>query len=206
MWLPRISLVLLFFLPIRADAQMFDTISKAFDQKPGLYFNWGSQYCFISNRLATMSNIRVGIDYGGSFKLGIGFNWLNKKFPEQDRFIQGMERSSQLKYYYFSVYGEYSFFRNYHWEATIPAQIGAGWARYEFVGGRSTNKAFVVYEPMMTIQYRFWRYFGVGCGIGYRIGIINRTAIPEQFFSPTLILKSKLFVGDLWRDITKKGK
>jgi hypothetical protein len=206
--LKRLSIIVIFaaFCPF-AKAQMFDTISRAFEQKPGLYFNWGSQYCFVTNRLATLSNVRLGVDFGGNFKLGLGFNWLTKKYPERSRYLGGIVQESQLKYYYFSLFGEYTFFRSYQWEATIPAQIGGGWAFYTFGEGKRTpNKPFVVYEPMMTIQYRFLKYFGVGCGIGFRIGIINRTAIPEQLFSPTLLIKTKLFVSDLWRDIAGTGK
>lgn len=205
----RLTIFLYFIAIPFCNAQLMDSIARSFEEKPSLYFNYGSQYSFISNKLATISNVKIGVDYSGTFKLGLGFNWLSKKYKERNRFLEADMRLSQLHMYYFSAFAEYTFFKTYHWEATIPAQIGCGWANYSYSNSsnanvHSANKLFVLYEPMMTIQYRFLKYFGIGCGIGYRLVVINRTVIEEQMTSPLFVLKSKLFVGDLWRDITKK--
>lgn len=191
---------------LQARAQLIDSIAKSFESRPSLYFNYGSQYSFISNQFAAVQNIKIGLDYGKTFKLGIGYNWLTKKFPLRNRTVENLYSQCRLHVNYFTVFAEYTFFRNYHWEATIPAQIGFGWANYQRVAGgvQSPNKFFIAYEPVMTIQYRFWKYFGAGCGIGFRLITINRTVIQEQMFSPIVLIKSKLFVADLWRDITKK--
>lgn len=202
-------IVLFVFFHQTGNAQMFDTIARSFREKPSLYFNWGSQYSFISNQFASVTNIKAGVDFGGSFKLGLAYNWLTKKFPVRSMRLEGKSRDARLHFNYAALFAEYSFFRNERWEATIPVQIGAGFSHYSYMNDLAERthlkkKFFVLYEPMMTIQYRFLRYFGVGCGVGFRLMLINTTVIPEQFISPLLLVKTKLFVGDLWRDITKK--
>lgn len=196
------------FCSVKGNAQLRDSLSAALRLKPSFYGSYGSQYSFVSNRFATVSNLRAGVDFGGVVKFGIGYNWLTRDYPEFDRTFAGKTQYTRFHMNYFSLFGEYAFFRTYHWEATIPAQVGFGLAHYSFdVNGtrlHQPKKFFAVYEPLMTIQYRFLRYLGVGCGIGYRLIIINRSVITEQLFSPVMVIKSKVFLGDLWRDIHKK--
>jgi hypothetical protein len=197
-----------FFGSMKGNAQLRDSLSSALHLKPSFYGSYGSQYSFVSNRFATVSNLRAGIDFGGVVKFGIGYNWLTRDYPEFNKEFNDRTQYTRFHMNYFSLFGEYAFYRTYRWEATIPAQVGFGLAHYSFdVNGtrkHQPKKFFAVYEPLMTIQYRFLRYLGIGCGIGYRLIIINRTVITEQLFSPVMVIKSKVFLGDLWRDIHKK--
>lgn len=208
--LKKLFLFALLLFSTQLKAQLMDSISKSFTYKPSIYFNYGSQYSFIENRFASVQNLRIGIDYSGIFKWGIGYNWLSKNFPERTEVHQIMPGTARFNFNYVSVFAEYTFFKNPRWEATIPAQIGGGLANYSGVkyGDRikTPTQFFVLYEPLMTIQYRFLKYFGVGCGVGFRLIAINRTVIHEQLFSPLLIVKSKLFFGDMWRDWKNRKK
>ena len=205
-----IFVFLIFILHLECKSQLMDSIAKSFENKPSLYFNYGSQYSFIENQFASIQNIKIGIDYSGTFKLGVGYNWLSKKFPERNNVREITPGVARFNFNYVSLFAEYTFFKTYYWEATIPAQLGFGLANYSGVlyGERikTPTKFFVVYEPLMTIQYRFLRYFGAGCGIGFRLILINSSAIPEQLFSPLVIVKTKFYFGEIWKDLKGRKK
>lgn len=189
------------------QAQLIDSIRASFKQKPSLYFNWGTHYSFISNEFANIKWLKAGIDYNGITKIGIGYNWLSPK-PQKIKNIEGLYYNSLLHFNYVSLFIEYSYWRTYRWEASIPAQIGFGFAYYTYndSGGikrKTQSSFFVLYEPITTITYRILRYFGVGGGIGYRLVLMDKKNMNETFASPLLVIKTKLFFGDLWSD-TKK--
>jgi hypothetical protein len=191
------------------SAQLFDQVKESFNQKPSVYFNYGSQYSFISDNFANIKNIRIGLDYANVSRFGIGYNWLSDKFPVRSRFYEGSVREAKLNMHYLSIFAEYTFYRTYHWEASIPAQAGMGLAWYSYTDNvnqkkNAERKFFVLYEPVMTIQYRFLKYFAAGGGIGYRLILINSSAIGESFISPLLVIKTKLYFGEIWKDLRKK--
>jgi hypothetical protein len=186
------------------NAQLIDSIADSFKHKPTLYFNWGSQYSFISNEFANIKWVKAGVDYAGTTKIGIGYNWLAPN-PEKIKNIEGIYYNSFLHFNYGSVFIEYSYWKTYRWEASIPVQIGIGKAYYSYVDNyyikQKTSKSwFILYEPITTITYRFLRYFGAGGGIGYRLVLMDRKDIKETLASPLLVIKTKLFFGDLWHD------
>lgn len=191
--------------PLSASAQLTDSIRASFQHKPSPYFNYGSQYSFISNQFAGISYVKLGVDYGGITRFGVGYNWLNRKFPERVILHEGKPVEANLFVRYFSFFAEYTYFRTYRWEASIPAQIGLGVAGHAYSpnGHRQVlgSRFFVLYEPIMTIQYRFFRYFAAGGGVGYRIMLTNRSALDEKFTSPLLVLKTRFYFGDLWTDV-----
>ena len=70
---------------------------------------------------------------------------------------------------------------------------------------KKLNQKFVItYEPAITFQYRFLKYFGAGLGVGYRLMLKPNPQIEEKFTSPVYILKTKIYFQDIWQDI--KGK
>jgi len=200
---------LLFFLIIHSAAypQLKDSISSSLKHKPTLYFNYGTQYGFVSNEISKIFFIKAGLDYNKTTKFGIGFNWLR---PRPERVLQLAEgiKYGRLNMYYFSLFTEYTFYKTYHWEASIPAQIGIGWANYSYEENgsyqRLTSRPLVLYEPVMTLQYRFLKYFAAGGGIGYRLVLFKNRLSDEQFTSPVFVIKTKLYFGDLWKDVKKK--
>ena len=70
-----------------------------------------------------------------------------------------------------------------------------------FLVDQQLKKVFVfLYEPAMTVQYRFLRYLGVGGGLGYRLAFTN-ASLDESLNAPVYIIGVKVFFGDLYRDV-----
>lgn len=195
-----------FFFPLKVNAQLVDSIARSFSYKPGFYWNYGTNYSFISNQFAGVMNIKLGADFNSTTKIGAGYNWIKKGMDKQNP-VDGF-RHSQLYMRYISVFFEYTYFKTYHWEASIPAQIGFGNMYYihhnsDETKVRSENSWFVLYEPLTTIQYRFLRYFAAGAGIGFRIVIPNKPTPYDHFISVLFVLKSKFYFTDAYRDLKK---
>lgn len=200
-----LSLIFL-FNALFSSGQLVDSISNSFKHKPGFYWNYGTNYSFISNQFAGIMNIKLGADFNSTTKIGAGFNWIQKGLEKQTPVTGNTQ--SQLYMRYVSIFFEYTYFKTKHWEASIPAQIGLGNMNYihtlpNGLTAKTENKWFVLYEPITTIQYRFFRYFAVGGGIGFRIVLPNKPAPEDHFTSVLFVVKSKFYFTDAWRDFKK---
>lgn len=201
----KIAGILLLFIAIQSKAQLRDSILSSFKERPTFYGNYGSNYSFISNQFNGVMNVKLGLDFSSTVKFGIAYNW-NKKGMIKQNPIPSFDES-KLFMRYISVFFEYTYFKTYHWEASIPAQIGFGNIFYNNtknnVSVKSEKKWFVLYEPITTIQYRFLKYFAAGGGIGYRIVIPTKVGGYDQFSSVLFVIKSKVYFGEAWRDFKK---
>lgn len=114
-----------------------------------------------------------------------------------------------LRFAYISPYIEYTFHKTKKWEISIPVQLGIGAARYEYednagVFVRQKDRLVIMYEPAMTAQYRFISWAGIGAGVGYRLVFYGNNALKENFNSPVYILRFKIFLRDIYRDVFPK--
>ena len=88
------------------------------------------------------------------------------------------------------------------WEVSIPVQVGLGQAWYEHKDDQGekykVDKTWVfMYEPAMTVEYRVFRFFGAGIGVGYRLAIKTNRAMEENFTAPIYLLKLKLYLPEV---------
>ena len=133
---------------------------------------------------------------------GIGYNQLWSPL-ESEIIEEGIPVKVKLGFAHFSPYVEYVFFRDKQWELSIPVQIGFGNSHYlRKRDNKKINRQFVIsYEPAITFQYRFLKYFGAGLGIGYRLMLKPNRALEETFTSPVYIFKTKIYFERLIKDL-----
>ena len=113
----------------------------------------------------------------------------------------------RLRLGYVTPYVEYAFYQRGPWEVRIPAQfgIGGGSLIYKDDEGRKQclRRAFIfLYEPSMTVQYRFLHYFGVSAGWGFRL-VLTNADLEESLTAPIYLFWLNVFFGDLWQDIRR---
>jgi hypothetical protein len=181
------------------NAQLFDSIKTSFDYKPKLLVKMDARNSFVTASYAKVKGVKVGLSYHKIFKFGVGYSWMKTDFyPE--RFLD----STNLRFAYVNTFLEYTFFQTEHWQFEIPVQMGLGRISYKDTDGELLQKQWVpIWEPAMTFEYLFLKYFGVGVGAGYRLVIKPKTPIAEQFTSPIYILKFKVYFGDIYKDVKK---
>lgn len=181
-------------------SQMFESIAESLKEKPKLYFNLGTRNSFITNQYAKVRDIKAGVTYNKQFTLALGYSWLNSDFETTLK----NNVNAKLRMRYITPYMEYSFLEKNNIEVTIPVHLGMGMSFYQDENKKQYNKSFILtYEPAMTLTYRFFKYFGIGGGLGYRLMLVGNNSINENFTSPIYLVKFKLFFGDIYNDIFK---
>ena len=188
-------------------AQLLDSIRLFTQAPPRLIVKLDSRGSFISNRNVSLMGVKVGLEHAGRFQYGIGYSFLSTRV-EQDRTLEsGEEVQARLRLGYGCAYVEYAFYQRGHWEVRIPVQLGFGGASlvYEDEEGdrqRLRHAFLFLYEPSMTVQYRFLRYLGLNAGWGYRL-VFTNDGLGETLTAPIYILGVKVFFGDLWKDLQR---
>ncbi|HBF87512.1 MAG TPA: hypothetical protein DDX39_02630 [Bacteroidales bacterium] len=217
----RFLIVLLFvFQVLLSQAQFFDTLKSCLHKKPKLVFKFDNRYSYVSNNSARILGLKIGIDFGDKYRFGAGWHSLESSVKE-NYFVDSMgividTLPSFLRMSYLAVFVEYVVYKTRKWEFSIPMQIGYGNSRYD-IGGKdgflpfATNvtsqiskRNVLIYETNFEGHYKIIPYVGIGAGVGYRLMLINNKLISENFNSPIIIFKLKIFLGEIYRGVFRK--
>mgnify|MGYP002713068490 CR=1 FL=1 len=181
--------------------------AESFKTKPKLDIKLDNRFSFIRAEDVKTLGVKFGLSFNRRFKVGIGVNQMitstGNKISVSDTTL-----SVKLDYFYFSPYAEYTFYNSKKWAFSLATQLGFGEARYEYkLNNKEVELAKTLvlsYEPAMLIDYKIIRWFGIGTGVGYRIVYYKRSVIEEQFSSPQIIAKLKIYLGEIVRTISGK--
>ena len=185
-----------------SNAQLLDSISLSLKEKPRVLFKLDGRGSFISTRSASIWGFKVGVEHDGRVQYGIGYSWLRNEISEEVD-LNGEQVPSRVRFGYIAPYFEYAFYQRKKWEVSIPVQVGLGQAWYEYKDEQGkkhkVDKTWVfMYEPAMTVEYRVFRFFGAGFGVGYRLAIKTNRAMEENFTAPIYLLKLKLYLPEVF--------
>lgn len=189
-----------------------EDIRSALKVKPNLDLRSDSRHSFINQSGVSLFGVKGGIEFNRKLRFGLGFNILttklNTNFSYTNDGVLTNTDDARLIFYHVSPYVEYVFYKHDRWEVSIPIQLGIGNSYYTYraeSGQRyNSNRQFILsYEPAITAQYKIFKYFGPGFGVGYRLMIIDNKAIKESFNSPVYIFRFKVFFGEIYRDLKK---
>ena len=189
-------------------AQLVDSIGMFLQERPRFAAGLDTRGSFISNQNVRLLGVKAGLEHAGRVKYGIGYSFLRTPVEGEAVVIEeGAERTvtTKLRLGYFTPYFSYTFYQRGPWEMSIPVQIGLGSGSqvYDDLSGerRTLARSFVfLYEPAMTVQYRFLRYFAVGGGMGFRL-VFTPADLDENFNAPIYLFGVKVYFGDLYRDL-----
>ena len=182
---------------------------KTIKQKVKFDANIDTRNSFIANQRAQMTGYKIGVQFGETFKVGGGFNYISDLYFDKKRTIVYDNLTvdlAQLKLRYWAYYVEYQFYNTKHWEFSIPVQIGIGRAYYQYyTSKRITPKTVAfIYEPSMNGTYKIFDWLGVGMNVGYRIMLKDKHKVSQNFNSPIYVLTSGVYFGVLYRKFKKE--
>lgn len=194
-----ILIISFFVFTSKSNAQLFDSIQTSFNYQPKFLLKFDSRGSFITNQYTKINGVKVGLSYNNTSKVGVGYHWMRTRKVKLEAFEID---SAYLKFGYAIGFFEYNFFKSKHWSAEIPVQIGIGRASYSGLISSSTisNSWIFIYEPAMTIEYKFLKYFGIGGGVGFRLAIKSNKQIKETFTAPEYIFRFKIYFGDIYKE------
>lgn len=206
MRLPPVLLLLLVVLPARA--QLLDSIALFAEQEPRFVAKLDVRGGFISNRNVRVMGAKAGLEHAGRFQYGIGYAFLFTPV-EREQFIPELGlTNTRLRIGYVTPYVDYAFYQRERWEVRLPVQlgIGAGSTIYRDASGRKRRlqrTGLLIYEPVMVVQYRFFRYAALTGGWGFRLVWQTGDQLGERLNAPIYTFGLRIFFGDLWRDLQR---
>lgn len=177
-------------------------------QKPQLFGKLDTRHSFIHNNRVKIIGIKGGVNYGKRLHFGLGYNQLyfpSKKLDKQIYYLNqnGSKDSAtaKLKLFYFSIHAEYIFYKNNHWQLSMPLQLGVGntYYKYQLFNKKQKTKQFIVfvYEPAISIEYKIIKWVGIGADIGFRLMATKQKEINQKFNSPTYAFKLLIYYDEI---------
>ena len=195
----KILLIFLLLAAFTSKAQLFDSIKSSLQFKPKLLVKLDARNSFVTASYSKVKGIKLGLNYNKIFRLGIGYSWM-----KTDYYPRQFKDSTNLRFGYGNAFMEYAFYQSKHFQFEIPIQIGIGRISYKSKADELLQKEWVpIWEPAMTFEYLFLKYFSIGVGAGYRLVIKSKDPIIEQFTSPIYIFKFNISFGDMYKDVKK---
>jgi hypothetical protein len=151
---------------------------------------------FVTSGFVKVKGIKLGLSHHKKVRYGIGFSWM-----KTDYYILENLDSTNLRFSYANIFFEYAFFKSKNWQLEIPVQLGFVRISYQDNEKNVLQSQWVpIWEPAMTFEYLFFKYFGIGAGVGYRLVIKSKFPISEQFTSPIYIFRFKIYFDQLYND------
>mgnify|MGYP000092791163 CR=1 FL=1 len=187
------------------------------EKKPHLFGKFDTRNSFIDNSRAKIFGLKTGIIYNKRLAFGIGYNQLNPPSSDFDKIIYivnsngELERTAAvLRLAYMSVHAEYVFYQTKHWELSMPLQFGIGQSYYKYnqFGKRKViEKDYnFIYEPAISVEYKFAKWAGVGVDVGYRFMATSYKKLNRKFTSPTYAFKFLIYYNEIVKSVFPKSK
>lgn len=180
--------------------QLGATFRDLVANKPTPAFKWDTQNSFITGRSVKVQSLKCGATWGNRLTLGMGYHWLQSDIKQS---VLGYSDQLPMKMRYFSLFGEFVFYNKGNWEGIIPVQLGYG---HSFLQTQPLNnkpeklyrESVILYEPNITIEYKFSPWIGIGAGYGYRIMLKNNPNINQNFYAPLYVFRARILFGELY--------
>ena len=204
-----ISSVLVLTFSSSAPAQRIDSIPDYLCVRPVPIAKVDMRGSFIGNEKVNFAGIKLGLQHAGLVQYGVGYSFLLSPVRGSAWLPGQGEVGTRLRLGYVAAYFDYAYYRRKNWELRLPVQIGVGSGSvvYTDTDGRKRKlekSAVFIYEPCMTAQYRFLRYFAIAGGWGYRI-TLRSARLADGLTAPIYIFGLRVFFGDVWRDVKPTG-
>lgn len=199
---------LLLFISLSGFSQNnhLDTIKNAFTHQPKLLVKLDSKFSFVSNQLVSMRGIKAGANFNNKVKIGLGYSWMKKNFVFDTPTTLINNDRYDLRYSYVSVFGDYNFHNKDNWSFLINTDFALVKIGYQDIIEKQFDyQSFgFVLEPSLIAEYRLYKYFILGSGLGYRFVFREEKNIQEQFSAPLFIVRFKIDFIKIHNDYLKK--
>lgn len=208
-------------LQLRTIAQpTLDTIQWCLKQKPHVFGKLDTRNSFIYNSRIKIFGLKAGLSYGKRVFIGLGYNQIypnakaTKNFDKEIYLTNEQNTidsiTGKLQLFYFSAQVEYIYYRTNHWQLSMPLQIGVGQTsyKYEWLGKRRYDERYtcLIYEPAVSVEYRFVKWIGVGADVGFRFMLTESKALNNKFTSPTYAFKLLIYYNEIFKSLFPNSK
>jgi hypothetical protein len=200
----RTLTIVLLLVSCSSKAQLFDSLASIFRNKYSLDARLESRYSLAGNRLISVSGVRAGLAFQRKLRVGAGLSWLNTTYSLTVPSVEtgGESEKRFLKFGYLCLYADVVFHKTKRWQLSVPLQLGTGMAWYQRrplykVNGGDTKYLLLLYEPGITVQFKIFKWFGLGADVGYRF-VYKPRQISPQLNSPAYAFKILFWPDQLY--------
>ncbi len=211
----RYTLLIVFIVTsVVVKGQFLDTFKVFLHSKPNIHARLESRNSFIKYGRAKISGVRLGLSFKRKLRVGIGYSWLDADVSDPikitDAFGKPIIVDNHLKFGYACYYADFVFHKTKRWQLSIPIQVGTGMYWFQYSNGLQTIKSqkrlLLLYEPGISVQFKIFRWCGLGADIGYRFTLKNNKYIGEKLNSPTYAFKLLFWFDQLFFMAAPKHK
>lgn len=199
---------------IKLQAQFLDSLHQIFNSSSSIDARLESRWSFIRNEAITVTGVRLGVAYHRKLRIGGGLSWLQtyrtELFTETNSAGNHEDVKKYLKFGYICYYIDFVYYRTKRWQLSVPVQLGTGMSWFQKEPQYHTHindkKYFLLlYEPGITMQFKIFRWLGLGGDFAFRFVMRNQKKIGEQLNSPTLSGKILFWPDQLFYELAPKN-
>ena len=202
----RNYIFLFLLISITGRAQFLEDIKSSLKKKPSIDARLETRNSFITNYRAKISGVRLGLVFQKKIKVGIGYSWLNSAITERKAIINpfGLKDTvdNYLKFGYLALYTDFVFHKTKRWQLSVPLQWGAGLSWHQYNNGiytiKTSNNFLLLYEPGISVQFKIFKWCGLGSDIAYRFAIERHVGLMSKLNSPTYAFKFLIWFDQLF--------
>lgn len=171
---------------------------------------------FHNYEMFKITGVRLGVAYTRKLRIGGGFSWsktnYSSTFYEYNSDLGKTDTITKyLKLGYLCYYIDFVFHRTKRWQLSVPIQAGTGlsWFQREkaYTFKDKDPKYFLLlYEPGITVQFKIFRWAGLGADVAYRFVLKNNKKMEEKLRSSTYSIKLLFWPDQLFYEVLPNHK
>jgi hypothetical protein len=101
---------------------------------------------------------------------------------------------------------DFVFYKTKRWQLSVPIQTGTGLSWFQqkknyTIGGKTPKYLLLLYEPGITVQFKIFKWFGLGTDVAYRFTLNSNSETRRQLNSPTYSFKVLVWFDQLFYDL-----
>lgn len=204
--LKKVGFIVFILCRLTANAQFLDTIKSITHKRPSIDARIETRNSFFENGRAKVTGVRLGLIFQKKLRVGVGYSWLSSDVYEKKtitNYIGNKDTvNNYLKFGYIAFYTDFVFYKTKRWQVSVPLQWGAGLTWFNYNNGAqdisSSKDYLLLYEPGISVQFKIFRWCGLGTDIAYRFTLQNNRELRNKLNSPTYGFKFLIWFDQLY--------
>ena len=207
--------LLLIFLIATTHMVAQDSIpNKKEIRKAKIHFAFDARRSAVIDQTAKFNGITFGVELYEKHRIGIGFHGLQQEVRFRGAVDKDLYPTATdtlfFNFAYTSLFYDRIWFRNKRWELSSPLHLGAGalTIRYMDTAGIKAppfvNGGSMIASTGGYAQFKVFRWFALGAGVGYRSALIRDKNITRALNAPYYQFQFKLLLGELYKMTFRK--
>jgi hypothetical protein len=207
-YLKSVSIVSQFEDTLVIQPKLDTSYSKKEEKNLKFFLGFDARRSFVLKNNSKFNGIKIGLSYKNKHRFGLGLYGMQEPITfvgEVDRFKHPDATDTvRFNFGYGSLFYEYVWLKNKRWDLSTPIHFGIGNLAFSYKDTSSLYKPLFGGGVLMTeltgvAQFKVFRWFALGSGVGYRMMLIDDITIRKSLNSPVYIFQVKILFGEIYK-------